>query len=60
MPERPKTIHARYRYALDDIVWNARFADVLTVLEDGTRQVDYQRFHEVVRDRHAKVSKAES
>lgn len=43
-----QTVHARYRYELDDIVWNARFADVLTVLPDGTRQVDYQHFHQVV------------
>jgi inward rectifier potassium channel len=43
-----QTIHARYRYTLDDIVHNARFADVLTVLQDGTRQLDYRHFHEVV------------
>ena len=43
-----QTIHARYRYGLDDIAWNARFADVLTVDDDGTRVIDYTRFHEVV------------
>jgi inward rectifier potassium channel len=42
-----QTIHARSRYALDDIVPNARFADVLTTLEDGTRLIDYRRFDEV-------------
>lgn len=41
------TIHARYAYALDDIVPNARFADILTVKPDGTRVLDYTRFHEV-------------
>jgi inward rectifier potassium channel len=40
-------IHARHRYALDDIVWNARHADVLTVEPDGTRTIDYAAFHDV-------------
>jgi inward rectifier potassium channel len=40
-------IHARYRYKLDDIVYNARFADVLTVEPDGSRVVDYAGFHDV-------------
>lgn len=43
-----QTIHARYAYALDDIVQNARFADILTVLPDGTRVIDYTRFDEIV------------
>ncbi len=42
-----QTIHARYAYALDDIVWNAKFADVLTVEPDGTRVIDYRKFDEV-------------
>jgi inward rectifier potassium channel len=41
-------IHARMRYSLDDVVENAHFKDVLTVLEDGTREIDYRNFHEVV------------
>lgn len=43
-----QTIVARFRYQLDDIVPNARFADVLTTREDGTRLIDYDKFHEVV------------
>lgn len=43
-----QSIHARYSYALDDIVQNARFADILTVLPDGTRVIDYTRFDEIV------------
>jgi inward rectifier potassium channel len=43
-----QTIHARYAYALEDIVPNARFADILTVEPDGTRVIDYTRFHEIV------------
>ena len=42
-----QTIHARHRYLLSDIVWNARFVDVLTILEDGTRIIDYSKFHDV-------------
>jgi inward rectifier potassium channel len=40
-------IHARYRYKLDDIVLNARFADVLTVEDNGDRTIDYAHFHNV-------------
>jgi inward rectifier potassium channel len=42
-------IHARYRYSPDDIVEGARFADILTTKEDGTRVLDYSTFHDVVR-----------
>ena len=44
-----QNIYARTRYGLDDIVWNARFADVITFEDDGTRVVDYKKFHETVR-----------
>jgi len=40
-------IHARHRYQLDDIVYNARYVDVLSVADDGTRTVDYSAFHDV-------------
>jgi inward rectifier potassium channel len=43
-----QTIHVRKQYALDDIVANARFADVLSLAEDGTRIIDYRKFHDVV------------
>jgi inward rectifier potassium channel len=43
-----QTITARWRYQLDDIVLNHRFADVLVMREDGTRVIDYDRFHEIV------------
>lgn len=44
-----QTIHARHSYSLGDIIYNARFADVLTIEPDGTRIIDYGRFHEVER-----------
>ncbi len=42
-----QTIHARYAYAAEDIVWGARFADILT---SGAERVfiDYSKFHETV------------
>ncbi len=41
-------IHAQHSYRLDSIVANVRFVDVLTVHADGTREIDYRQFHEVV------------
>jgi inward rectifier potassium channel len=43
-----QTIHARREYALDDITPGVRFADVLTLNPDGSRQIDYRKFHDVV------------
>jgi len=43
-----QTIVARFRYALDDIVPNAKFADLLTIAEDGTRLIDYDKFHDII------------
>ena len=40
-------IHARHSYLAEDIVWNRRFVDILSQQEDGTRVVDYRRFHDV-------------
>jgi inward rectifier potassium channel len=43
-----QTIHARHSYVADEILWNRKFVDVLSQLEDGTRVIDYRRFHDVV------------
>jgi len=43
-----QAIHARYSYVIDEIVWDARFADIMSLLPDGRRLVDYARFHDVV------------
>ena len=42
------TIHARRIYHAEDIVWNARFADVLSNTPEGQLQLDYGKFHDVV------------
>ncbi|MBI3795974.1 MAG: ATP-sensitive inward rectifier potassium channel 10 [Deltaproteobacteria bacterium] len=44
-----QTVHARYAYTARDIVWGARFVDVLSRLPNGQRRIDYTRFHDVVR-----------
>lgn len=41
-----QTIHTRYRYRLDDIVYGARFADILR-MEDGVRIIDFDKFHDI-------------
>jgi len=43
-----QTVHARHSYVPEEILWNARFVDILSRTPDGRRQVDYSRFHEVV------------
>ena len=42
-----QTIHARWAYRPGDIRWNAHFEDIIGVLPDGVRTIDYRRFHEV-------------
>ncbi len=43
-----QTVHARYSYQADDIVWNAHFADILHRLPNRRWMIDYTRFHDVV------------
>jgi inward rectifier potassium channel len=43
-----QTVHARHVYGPGDVVWDARFADVIGTLPDGTRAIDYRKFHDVV------------
>ncbi len=43
-----QTIHARHSYLARDIIFNARFADLITLLPNGRRRVDYTRFHDVI------------
>ncbi|HEY5449352.1 MAG TPA: ion channel [Polyangia bacterium] len=43
-----QTIIARHEYTLSDIVFGARFADVLGSDARGRFQIDYSKFHDVV------------
>ncbi len=42
-----QTIHARYSYGSQDILWNQTFVDMLKVSPDGHRYIDFSYFHEV-------------
>jgi len=44
-----QAIHARYSYLPDEIVWGARFVDIMSQLPDGRVGIDYGRFHDIVR-----------
>ncbi len=41
-------VHARHSYDASEVLWDKRFADILSFGEDGRRKVDYGRFHDVV------------
>ncbi len=41
-------VHARHSYAADEIAWNMRLADILSIGSTGRRVVDYRRFHDIV------------
>lgn len=43
-------VHARHVYAADELLFGRRFVDVIEALPDGSRLVDYRRFHEVIAD----------
>jgi inward rectifier potassium channel len=39
-------VHARFGYSPHHIRWNTRFADIMLRGDDGSRAVDYTRFHD--------------
>ncbi len=42
-----QTVHARHVYEFDEIVWGAKFVDVLRKERNGRRQVDYAHFDDI-------------
>ncbi len=42
-----QTIHARQIYNTEDIFWNHRFVDAVFITPDGSRYIDYHKFHDV-------------
>lgn len=44
------TVQATHTYTADQILWNARHADVLREEEDGTLVLDLRKFHDVHRE----------
>jgi len=43
-------VHARHVYAAEELLFGQRFVDVIEVLPDGSRLIDYRRFHDVMPD----------
>jgi len=41
------TIHGRYSYVSTEIEWDMRYADVISIAEDGHRIIDYALFHDI-------------
>ena len=42
-----QTVHARHAWKGEDIRYDHRFSDILVILPDGRRALDYARFHDV-------------
>jgi inward rectifier potassium channel len=40
-----RTVHARHVYPASRIRWNARFREIVRLRSDGSRAIDYRRFH---------------
>lgn len=45
-----QTVHTRHAYSAQDILWSARFSDIITRLPNGKRAINYHRFHDVIFD----------
>lgn len=43
-----QTIHSTHMYRAEDLRWNQQFKDMVFVQPDGTREVDYANFNELV------------
>ncbi|MGB3236749.1 MAG: ion channel [Geitlerinemataceae cyanobacterium] len=41
-----QTVHASQLYIPEDFRWNHQFVDILSVNPDGSRHIDYPRFHD--------------
>jgi inward rectifier potassium channel len=41
-----QTIHSRYAYNIEEIIWNHRLVDIFTVREDGSRALDLRKFNQ--------------
>ena len=43
-----QTVHSRYSYISEEILWNMRFVDILSFTPDGKRVVNMSHFHDVI------------
>jgi inward rectifier potassium channel len=46
-----QTVHARYSYRVDEILWGHQFVDIFERDASGRRFIDYSRFHATERAR---------
>jgi inward rectifier potassium channel len=44
-----QVVHARQTYTSNQVLWNAKFVDIMHHTPDGHRYVDYNHFHDVIR-----------
>jgi inward rectifier potassium channel len=45
-----QTVHARVSYAAEQVVWGAKFVDIMRRGPDGRVEVDYAHFHDLVEE----------
>jgi inward rectifier potassium channel len=43
-----QTVHARFHWFCDEIVWGGRFVDMLHRDPDGMITIDYSKFHDIL------------
>jgi inward rectifier potassium channel len=43
-----QTIHARYSYSHEDLLWDHRFVDIFGYTETGEAAIDFRKFHDAV------------
>lgn len=43
-----QTVHSRYSYISEEILWNMRFVDILSITQDSRRVVNMTKFHDVI------------
>ncbi|MFM7408791.1 MAG: ion channel [Cuspidothrix sp.] len=43
-----QVVHARHSYAVNEILWNYKFVDIIYHTPDGHRYFDYTHFHDVL------------
>ena len=41
-----QTVHARHTYSAHEVIFGARFVDVISTTDEGRRVIDYTRFHD--------------
>ena len=40
-------VHARHAYSHQEVIWNARFVDMMLKQPDGSRAIDFSKLHDI-------------